>query len=41
MDVRLLKVIKEQIAKIENLKREELWGPKYNIWKDTTYRREL
>jgi uncharacterized protein (TIGR02391 family) len=36
MDTRLLKLLKEQINKIENLKTAEQWGPEYKIWKNTT-----
>jgi hypothetical protein len=36
MDTRLLKLLKEQIEKIEQLKNSERWGPEYQIWKDTT-----
>lgn len=36
MDIRLLKILKEQIEKIEPLKNEEKWGPRYKIWKSTT-----
>jgi len=36
MDTRLLKLPKEQIDKIEALKTEQRWGPKYDIWGNTT-----
>jgi len=36
MDNKLFKVLKEQIEKIEDLKRNEPWGPEYQIWKNTT-----
>lgn len=36
MDTKLLKILKEQIDKIEALKNEECWGPKYKIWESTT-----
>lgn len=36
MDIRLLKLLKEQINKIDELKTIEQWGPEYKIWKDTT-----
>jgi len=35
MDTRLLKLLKEQIDKIENLKTIKRWGPKYKIWENT------
>jgi len=38
MDARLLKILKEQIEKIESLKSIEAWAPQYDIWKNTTYR---
>jgi uncharacterized protein (TIGR02391 family) len=38
MDTRLLKILKEQIEKIESLKSVGAWGPQYDIWKNTTYR---
>lgn len=36
MDTRLLKLLKEQIKKIEELKGLKRWGPEYKIWEDTT-----
>ena len=36
MDKRLLKLLKEQIQKIESLKYQEQWGPNYDIWESTT-----
>jgi len=36
MNEQLLKLLKEQIEKIEQLKNSEIWGPEYQIWKDTT-----
>jgi len=36
MDARLLKLLKEQIEKIEQLKNSERWGPEYQVWKSTT-----
>lgn len=38
MDTRLLKLLKEQIGKIESLKNTGVRGPQYDIWKNTTYR---
>lgn len=36
MDTRLLKLLKEQIEKIDGLKTQERWGPAYDIWENTT-----
>ena len=36
MDTRLLKLLKEQIDKIEELNSLERWGPEYKIWENTT-----
>lgn len=36
MDTKLLKLLQEQIDKIETLKTVERWGPEYQIWEDTT-----
>lgn len=36
MDNKLLRLLKEQIEKIEDLKRRQRWGPEYQIWKNTT-----
>lgn len=36
MDTRLLKILKEQIEKIEKLKDIGKWGPEYRIWENTT-----
>lgn len=36
MDTRLLKLLKEQIDEIENLKAIKGWGPEYKIWENTT-----
>jgi len=38
MDTKLLKLLKEQVEKIEDLKKEKMWGPEHQIWKNTTYR---
>ncbi len=37
MNTRLLKLLKNQIEKIESLKSTKAWGPQYDIWKNTTY----
>jgi len=34
--LRPLKLLREQIEKIESLKAVDLWGPEYQIWKNTT-----
>lgn len=36
MDTRLLKLLKEQIQKVESLKVQQRWGPNYDIWENTT-----
>ncbi len=36
MDTHLLKLLKEQIAKIDGLISVGRWGPEYQIWKNTT-----
>lgn len=36
MDTRLVKLLKEQIQKVESLKDLERWGPHYDIWESTT-----
>jgi len=36
MNIKLLKLLKQQIEKIESLKSQERWGPNYDIWENTT-----
>lgn len=36
MDERLLKLLKEQLIKLDGLRDVERWGPEYQIWKNTT-----
>lgn len=38
MDAHRLKLLKEQIAKIEDFKSYDSWGPEYKIWQSTTER---
>ena len=38
MNSKLLKLLKEQIKKIEELKQLPPWGPEYDIWDDITSR---
>lgn len=36
MDLRLLKLLEEQIDKVDHMQNEQRWGPNYDIWENTT-----
>jgi len=36
MEMKQTKILKEQIDKIDDLKKESAYGPKFKIWRTTT-----